>query len=129
MQMRNWVRIDVSFSVKVFQLSEEDAKSSIEDMMVGTILDLSGGGLGFSIPKKLKTGDRLSLEFNLPGHGVLRDVRARVVRVVPPKRTGDVLYFHSVNFEEGEDFRPKQEQIIQYVFEQQRYNARMKEKN
>jgi hypothetical protein len=129
MQMRNWVRIDVRFSVKVFKLSEAESRGSIEDMMVGTVLDLSGGGLSFSIPEKLGRGDHLSLEFDLPGHGVLRDVRVSVVRVVPPRRAGDVLCLHSVVFEEGEDFRPKQEQIIQYVFEQQRYNARMMEKN
>jgi hypothetical protein len=109
-QQRNWVRIDVNIPVEVTEISPSNG---IGDIFAGKIVDMSGGGLGMTLPIKLRIGTKLLLYFELPGQHAISKLPVVVVRV-----SG---FVHSVAFD-GE-VPSVQEQIIQYVFEKQRQNS------
>ncbi|MDR2593704.1 MAG: PilZ domain-containing protein [Fibromonadaceae bacterium] len=116
-QQRNWVRIDVSIPVEVTQI----IGNGIGDIFSGKIIDMSGGGFGMALPVKLQKNTRLLLNFELPGHGAISDLPAKVVRVAGKYNNDPLRTVHSVAFDG--DIHLIQEQIIQYVFEKQRQSA------
>jgi len=116
-QQRNWVRIDVSIPVEVTQI----IGNGIGDIFSGKIIDMSGGGFGMALPVKLQKNTRLLLNFELPGHGAVSDLPAKVVRVAGKYNNDPLRTVHSVAFDG--DIHLIQEQIIQYVFEKQRQSA------
>jgi len=116
-QQRNWVRIDVSMPVEVTQI----IGNGIGDIFSGKIIDMSGGGFGMALPVKLQKNTRLLLNFELPGHGTISDLPAKVVRVAGKYNNDPLRTVHSVAFDS--DVHLVQEQIIQYVFEKQRQSV------
>jgi len=116
-QQRNWVRIDVSMPVEVTQI----IGNGIGDIFSGKIIDMSGGGFGMALPVKLQKNTRLLLNFELPGHGIISDLPAKVVRVAGKYNNDPLRTVHSVAFDS--DVHLVQEQIIQYVFEKQRQSV------
>jgi len=116
-QQRNWVRIDVSIPVEVTQI----IGNGIGDIFSGKIIDMSGGGFGMALPVKLQKNTRLLLNFELPGHGIISDLPAKVVRVAGKYNNDPLRTVHSVAFDS--DVHLVQEQIIQYVFEKQRQSV------
>lgn len=124
-QLRNWVRVDVDIPVKALRVLPGDVRDKIEEMMIGKIRDLSGGGLSLTLASKLERGGILDLEFELPGHGMVRDLRVKIVRVQGPLNGDVAKVLHSAAFE-GES-KAIQEKIIQFVFEKQRKEARLRD--
>lgn len=124
-QLRNWVRVDVDIPVKALRVLPGDVRDKIEEMMIGKIRDLSGGGLSLTLASKLERGGILDLEFELPGHGMIRDLRVKIVRVQGPLNGDVAKVLHSAAFE-GES-KAIQEKIIQFVFEKQRKEARLRD--
>jgi len=116
-QQRNWVRIDVSIPVEVTQI----IGNGIGDIFSGKIIDMSGGGFGMALPVKLQKNTRLLLNFELPGHGTISDLPAKVVRIAGKYNNDPLRTVHSVAFDS--EVHLVQEQIIQYVFEKQRQSA------
>jgi len=123
-QLRNWVRVDVDLPAKVFRIFPGEIHDRVEEMMVGHIRDLSGGGLSLSLATRLERGAYIDLEFELPGHGLLKGVRGRITRVQGPLHGDSTKIVHSATFE-GE-LKAIQKRIIHFVFEKQRQEARMR---
>jgi c-di-GMP-binding flagellar brake protein YcgR len=116
-QLRNWVRVDVSIPVEVTQIID----NHVGDVFSGEIIDMSGGGFGIAIPAKLTTGAMLKLSFELPEQGPISGLFVKVVRVAGQHNNEPSQTIHSVAFEG--DVNHIQEQIIQYVFEKQRQDS------
>ena len=119
-QQRSWVRIDVSYPVKI-KLKEitesEDLKNG--DVILSRLSDISGGGASVRITQKLKLNDVILLNFDLPKNS-LRNIEAKVTRVVDVK-TVDGLYVHSLEFINLET--QNREKIIRFVFDKQRQDS------
>jgi len=124
-QQRNWLRIDVDIPVKITILEDADAGETIS----GRIVDISGGGLGMALstgdlgitlPTKLVNDSRLLLNFELPEHGWITNLPAKVIRVAGPFGGNHSEIVHSVAFTEGTN--SINEKIIKFVFEKQRQN-------
>lgn len=124
-QLRNWVRVDVDIPAKVLRVMPGDVRDRVEELMVGRIRDLSGGGLSVSLGSRLEKGAQLDLEFELPGHGMMRGLRVRIIRVAGPLNGDITKIVHSASFEG--DYKALQERIIHFVFEKQRQEARMRD--
>lgn len=124
-QLRNWVRVDVDLPVKAFKVMPGQERDRIEEVMVGRIRDLSGGGISLSLASRVEKGALLDLEFELPGHGELRGLRVRIIRVQGPLNGDLTRIVHSASFDG--DYKAIQERIIHFVFEKQRQEVRLRE--
>lgn len=123
-QLRNWVRIDVDLPVRALRVMPGDGLDRVEEMMLGRIRDLSGGGVSLTLSSRLPMGALLDLEFELPSYGAFKKLRVKIVRVQESFRGDDSKILHSACFEG--DFKAAQERIILYVFEKQRQEARLR---
>ncbi len=68
-QRRDNVRLPVSFGLTVWELVDEDEDEP--PPMIGSVYDLSGGGMQARIPRRLHVGDRFWIRFELPERGFI----------------------------------------------------------
>jgi c-di-GMP-binding flagellar brake protein YcgR len=119
-QQRNWLRVNVNIPVKATLMEE----TRMGDVVPGKIIDISGGGLGMTLPVKLSDNSTLLLNFELPGQGKIVDLLVKVVRVTGPFSESSPKILHSVAFAGGADL--PHDKIIQYVCEKQREDILIK---
>jgi len=113
-QQRNWVRVKVNIVATVTEIESSHAG----EVLTGEIIDMSGGGFGIiSLPSTLQNGSRLSISFDLPGHGLV-NVAVKVVRLAGHFGNDPSKIIHGVAFEG--DIGKVKEQIMKYVNEKQR---------
>ena len=113
-QQRNWLRVNVNLPVKATIIEE----ANMGDIISGKIIDISGGGLGMTLPVSLRKDAMLLLSFDLPGRGKVIDMFVKIVRVGGPVDGDASKIVHSATFSGEVDI--SHEKIIQYVFEKQR---------
>ncbi|MDE6874061.1 MAG: flagellar brake protein [Lachnospiraceae bacterium] len=112
-QRRQFFRLNCIVDVKYRRADAEEA------MELGTIIDISGGGVRFNGGERYTAGDELFVEFFLTIGGKLEKfhMRVRVIASTPlPNR--ERLYENRVEFmdiSEGD-----REAIVKYVFEEER---------
>lgn len=97
--------------VKDFSLPPEDAK------IMGTVLDISGGGVYAVTKSELEKGDVVLLNISVKGEFELKDVATKVVRksMANPERK---LWGYGMEFL---DIKEKErEKVVRYVFKRQR---------
>ena len=116
-QRREFVRIETSIKVKVWIVDDE--KKSVEEylkvpnILVGNIVDLSGGGLRINISKKLNLNSKVILSFFINDEEV--NIIGNVVRVLDENMN---QHIYGIEYEcMRENIRDK---IIKYIFEAMR---------
>ncbi len=117
-QRRNAVRWEVAIRPTLAERLTSEGWKPVR----AVITNLSAGGLQVRARDELIVGDRLDLEFSLPGSSA--QLRARLeVRHVDERKTGTMPYW-----EAGCEFREPRaadsERIVQFIFAQQRAVAR-----
>jgi c-di-GMP-binding flagellar brake protein YcgR len=68
-QRRYNVRLPVSLRLLVWEISDDDDDDS--PPMIGSVYDLSGGGMQARIPRRLHIGERFWVRFELPERGFI----------------------------------------------------------
>jgi c-di-GMP-binding flagellar brake protein YcgR len=128
-QLRNWVRIDVNIPCRVTVMARPDGWEpaqggpSVGMVLEGRLLDLSGGGSCARFTSPIPQGNKLSLNFDLPGTS-LRGVRCEVMRMTSVIRSNREDFEHNLKFSDMET--AFQEKIVRYVFEKQRIDSQMR---
>ncbi len=117
-QRRNAVRWEVAIRPTLAERLASDGWKPVR----AVITDLSAGGLQIHSRDELIVGDRLDVEFSLPG--IPGQLRSRLdVRHVEEHKRGSMPYW-----EAGCEFREPRaadsERIVQFIFAQQRARAR-----
>ena len=120
-QQRNWLRVDVDLPVNATRMEE----AHIGDIVLGKIIDMSGGGLRMTLPIRLPINSMLLLNFKLPGQGQIVDLLVNVVRVTGPLGLDPSKIVHSVAF--ADKIGKCHEKIMKYVFEKQRENITIRQ--
>jgi len=134
-QRREYYRYNCALALATRELSEEE-QMNIEDPLLeyeqnlpiekSVIVDISGGGLRFIAGQRYNAGTNLYCRYSLTEHDEPKvyEVTGRVLHVMPvEKRPG---YFeHRIQYYNIDN--RKREEIIRYIFEQERKN-RKKEK-
>lgn len=134
-QRREYYRYNCVLELQTREISEEERTfldspimEFIQELPLekSVIVDISGGGLRFISRQRYKEGTLLYCKYNLPGNEEKKmyEIAGRVLHVVPlEKRPG---YFeHRIQYHNIDN--RKREEIIRYIFEQERRN-RKKEK-
>lgn len=120
-QLRNWVRVDISTSVKVKLISLQNTdKLSEGTLIVGKLSDISGGGVSLKIPGSLSSDDIVEIDFKLNGHK-FKKIQGIVIRSNQAPLGAEGLYQHSVEFVDLESH--VRERIIRSVFDKQRHDT------
>jgi len=113
-QQREWARVNVNIVATITEI--ESARAG--EVLTGEIIDMSGGGFGIvALPSTVHNGSRLSISFDLPGHGLV-NVAVKVVRLAGRFGKDPSKIVHGVAFEG--DIGKVKEQIMKYVNEKQR---------
>ncbi len=103
-QRRDNVRLPVSLGLSVWEIVDEDEDEP--PPMIGSVYDLSGGGMQARIPRRLHIGDRFWVRFELPERGFV-ETEAVVRRHI----AGDV---YGLEFEDMS--AADRERIIRTIF-------------
>lgn len=103
-QRRDNVRLPVSLGLSVWEIVGEDDEEP--PPMIGSVFDLSGGGMQARIPRRLHLDDRFWLRFELPERGVV-ETEAVVRRHI----AGDVYGLEFVGLPPAD-----RERIIRTIF-------------
>ena len=103
-QRRDNVRLPVSLGLQVWEIVGEN--ESEPPPMIGSVYDLSGGGMQARIPRRLHIGDRFWVRFELPERGFV-ETEAVVRRHI----AGDV---YGLEFEDMS--AADRERIIRAIF-------------
>ena len=133
-QRREYYRLPCLLDFRYFPVTEEQA--ALEDMddifdalreegilekpLLGSILDLSGGGLRFQVSQELEPDTHLLAELNLRSQTMNRQLYV-IVSVISSKRVErlpDIRYEIRGKFVMKDD--RIREQIIRYIFEEER---------
>ncbi|MDH3346836.1 MAG: PilZ domain-containing protein [Desulfobulbaceae bacterium] len=121
-QLRDFFRVDVSAPVSAGPIMPPDLDDQKYPKITGETIDISGGGILASFPKKLTTDQPLQVAFVLPtaDSHVIRAV-GQVVRTI---KISDNNYQIAVHFDQikSED----RDKIIRCCFEIQRQQLRLK---
>ena len=114
-QYRDFVRIKFSRDVLIRPVDEEGALGETEK--VATV-DVSGGGLCFSLDRPLPVGSKVSVGMdNVPEVGFFKAM-TRVVHCIEIDVDGEKVYHIGVEFLDIE--RPVQNKLVRYLFDVQR---------
>ncbi|MBV8258072.1 MAG: PilZ domain-containing protein [Actinobacteria bacterium] len=103
-QRRDNVRLPVSLGLQVWEIVADDEHDP--PPMIGSVYDLSGGGMQARIPRRLHIGDRFWVRFELPERGFI-ETEAVVRRHI----AGDV---YGLEFEDMSS--ADRERIIRTIF-------------
>jgi c-di-GMP-binding flagellar brake protein YcgR len=119
-QRRKYVRLEKMFTLRVRLIKTRDPEKS--EVKVGTAfecrgVDIGGGGVSFLSEQSLKAGDMVSLSFGFGGR-TFSGVRGTVLRISLQEGKTTTLRRHHVKFVHIEPH--VQEQIIKFIFQQQR---------
>lgn len=116
-QSRNHVRVPAHVPLR-FRIIRSAIADFSTDLQEATIGDVSGGGLSFSRSAALRTGDLISMNFDLETGG-FRGLQGKVLRAGAANKAGQPAAFrHHIQFL-GID-NAARERIIRYVFDKQR---------
>ncbi len=116
-QSRNHVRVPAHVPLR-FRIIRSQIADFSTDLQEASVHDVSGGGLSFSRPLALRSGDLISMNFDLETGG-FRGVQGKVLRASAVNKAGQLTGFrHHVQFL-GID-NAARERIIRYVFDKQR---------
>jgi len=116
-QSRNHVRVPAHVPLR-FRIIRSQEPEFPTEMQEASVIDVSGGGLSFSRPVALRSGDLISMNFDLHTGG-FRGVQGKVLRASPIKKdTPAAGLRHHVQFLEIDNMA--RERIVRYVFEKQR---------
>lgn len=107
-QRRDNVRLPVSLGLTVWEIVDDDEDEP--PPMIGSVFDLSGGGMQARIPRRLEVGDRFDVRFELPQHGLV-ETEAVVRRHI----AGDVYGLEFVTMSPAD-----RERIIRAIFSMMR---------
>ncbi len=119
-QLRNWVRIEVAFQALINCIVKDVEGNEVELEFSGKILDISGGGVSFQIPEKLKGRATVKLTFDIPKYH-FKEVEGVVARVDSKPHGDENLYKHCVEFVELDTV--EREKIVRFVFDKQRQDS------
>lgn len=103
-QRRDNVRLPVSLGLTVWEIVDDDEDEP--PPVIGSVYDLSGGGMQARIPRRLHIGDRFWVRFELPERGVV-ETEAVVRRHI----AGDVYGLEFVDIAPAD-----RERIIRTIF-------------
>ena len=117
-QNREFVRVKVNMTARI-RIVDEDG--TINDSETVSVLDLSGGGICFSLDREIPNTAKIGLELlGIPEAGTI-DVMCHVVRVAPVERSdGSVIYHVGAAFQHLP--RATSNKIVRYLFAVQRAN-------
>ena len=131
-QRREYYRYNCALELETREISEEE-RSLLDTPVIefvqelplekSMIVDISGGGLRFISTQRYKEGTLLYCKYNLPDNEEQKiyEIVGRVLHVIPvEKRPG---YFeHRIQYHNIDN--RKREEIIRYIFEQERKNLK-----
>lgn len=116
-QNREFVRVPVSIPLKVRVMDEDGALGPLTKT---TMVDISGGGLAFSWPKRVKVGTSAAVEINnLPGIGTL-SLMCVVARCMAREAEDSTTYLVGVRMLNLT--RPIRNKLVKFIFDIQRQN-------
>lgn len=116
-QNREFVRVHVSMPIKIRMMDEEGSWGSLTKT---TTVDISGGGLAFYWPKRVKEGTSVSIEINnLPEIGTLSlmCVVAQCRAIEKDDAANYLIGVRMLNLT-----RPIRNKLIKFIFDIQRQN-------
>jgi len=115
LQYRDFVRLKTTLPLTARPVNENGVK---EDPCNANTIDISGGGLSFSLPRPLVVGTKVSIEIdNVPGIGLF-DVMTTVVRSDEVEVKGTKVYHIGVRYI---NLNPNtQNKLVNFIFELQR---------
>jgi c-di-GMP-binding flagellar brake protein YcgR len=114
-QHREFVRVKATLPVVVRPVNKEGA---LEEMMVTSSVDLSGGGVCFAFKRQLSVDSKVAIELDdIPNIGLLK-LMCRVARCAEIDINGEKVYHIGTEFLSID--RNVQNRLIRYIFDLQR---------
>ncbi len=116
-QNREFVRVHVIMPIKVRMMDEDGALGPLTKT---TTVDISGGGVAFSWPKRVKEGTSVAIEINnLPGIGTL-SLMCMVARCMAIEKDDAATYLIGARMLNLT--RPIRNKLVKFIFDIQRQN-------
>lgn len=128
-QRRNYVRIDTSIEVEARkkvetfengetppESPEEPAADDLIQVIPGTTMDLSGGGIMFRCNAEVQMGELIEITVFLGGEDNVK-AAGKVVRFI--KMPAHTKYLYAVGIEFTEITEKERDKIIKYIFKKQ----------
>lgn len=114
-QSREFVRVRAALPLILRPVNEE---GGLDPMVFSETVDISGGGVCFTMEKILPVGSSVAIEINnIPNIGVMK-LMCKVVRCAPVPNMGGKQFHIGTKF--VDITRPVQNKLVRYIFELQR---------
>ncbi|MCR5175924.1 MAG: PilZ domain-containing protein [Anaerovibrio sp.] len=115
LQYREFVRVKTTRPLVVRPVGEDGA---LEDMILTSTIDISGGGISFALHKPLKVDSMVTIELdNIPGIGLMQ-LMSRVARCSEVDSNGEKIYQIGAQFLSID--KVVQNRLVKFIFGIQR---------